>query len=616
MASPPTTPKLIGDSMKIAFFTDTYEPQINGVVTSIKLYAEQLRKLGHEVHIFCPYDKRLEKNRFVHATKSFKFKPYPEFRATLPTLNTYSSIKKIKPDIIHVHTPATIGFAGMTIAKYLKIPLLMTYHTLIDEYINYLVPKSSVRLTLRGVRKFSRKYTKFFYNRADLIFVPSTPISQLLKRYGIKKRIEVLPTGIELKKHRVSKKASEIPTVLHVGRLCKEKQVDAILRAFKEVLKQIDARLIITSDGPERRNLDVMAKELGIDRNITFTGYVTPKKLAEIYKTADVFVSASRTETQGIVVLEAFAMGCPAVVPDELGFKDFVVDGKNGLFFRKNSEIADKIHKILKDKKLRNRLAENAVKTSKQFEIEKCAKALESFYKNILSCPRVSIIVPTYMEEKYIGKTLRSVRKQTYKNYELIVIDSASSDKTVKIAKKYADKVILTKKRGIALGRNMGAKAASGIILLFIDADTFLEKNFVERIVNKFRSKDVVGVCGYIKSYGSLANKITYWLCSEIAWLSTLLNIPLFYGMCMAWRKNAFERIGGFDEHLTTGEDIIITRKMARHGKCVLLRNAIAVTSPRRVVGMGLLNAVAFHIKNFFRIIFFKKPADYYSIMR
>lgn len=607
--------------MKIAFFTDTYTPQINGVVVSINLFAEELRKLGHRVYIFCP--KPGKKEKYVYRLPSFKFKPYPEYRGGVPVPSMLAIIKKIQPDVIHVHTPASIGFTGMIIAKYLKIPLVMTYHTLLEEYFKYFL------LGLRGRKRIEnlgeeimKKYTKFFYNKADLVIAPSLMIRKVLKRCGVKKPIEVLPTGIRLKDFR-RKRSSGKRTIIYVGRLGKEKSIDVVLRALRKILKKSYCKLIIVGDGPDRKRLEGLVKKLDIEGNVEFKNYIKHSDLIKsgLYNMSDVFVSASTTETQGLTVLEAFACGCPVIVANALGFRDFVKNGENGFLFKPGNakELSEKIYRVITNKRLRKRLSENAKKTARLYDVKNSVKSLFNIYTRLIeqrNNPKVSIIIPALNEEKYIEKTLKHIKKQTYRNIEIIVVDNASTDKTKSIAKKYA-KVISVKKRGISKARNAGARIATGSVLLFVDADTLLKKDFVERVVERFKkSKNVVGICGYIETRGSFLQRLVYKLCSEIAWISTIIRMPLFYGMCMAWKKDVFESVGGFDENLHTAEDIDFTIKARKFGRCILARDAKAITSPRRVVGMGLQEAVRFHIKNFFRHMFLKGAAKKYEIIR
>ncbi len=616
--------------MKIAFFTDTYKPQINGVVTSVELFAEELRSRGHKVYIFCPkseniFSRKSEKEKFVYRIPSFKFRPYPEYRGAIPTPSIFSKIKKIRPDIIHVQTPVSIGFVGMIIAKYMKIPLVMSYHTLLGEYIKYFLLGFRGKKKIESIgEKIMKRYTKFFFNRADFVIVPSLTIKDSLEKCEVKRTMEILPTGIRVRDFRIKKLQKKTkPSIIYVGRLGKEKSVDVILKAFKIVLKKLDCELVIVGDGPDRKRLENLAKNLGLADAVKFKGYIERDNLVKsgLYGASDVFVSASATETQGLTILEAFASGCPVIVADALGFKDFVKDGKNGLLFMPGNvaELSEKIYNVLSNKRLRKRLSENAKKSAEMYDIKICANRLQKIYKNLVEQkknPKVSVIIPALNEEKYIERTLKHIKNQTYGNIEIIVADNGSTDGTKSIAKGYA-KVISLKERGVSNARNAGARAATGDILLFVDADTLLERHFVERVVSRFRmSARTAGVCGYIETYGSLPQKAVYKICSEIAWLSALLKLPLFYGMCMAWRRDVFESVGGFDERLRTAEDIDFTIKAKKFGRCIVLRDAKAVTSPRRVIGMGIQDALQFHIKNFFRYVISNKPSEEYEVVR
>jgi glycosyltransferase involved in cell wall biosynthesis len=355
--------------MKIVFFTDTYYPQINGVVKSIELFSKQLRKLGNEVHIFCP--DGIPKEKYIHPISSSEFKNYPEYRVGLPTFKIIKEIKKINPDVIHIHSPFTIGLIGMSIAKILKIPIVATYHTLFSEYFSY-TGSSSFK------KEIVDKYAKCFFDRTSIVIVPSKPIKDLLKT---KRPVKVLPTPLDLKITKNNKKMNSKLAILHVGRLCKEKKIDIILKAFARICKKINANLIITSDGPDKERLERLCKKLEIESNVTFTGYISDKKLSELYSSSDVFVSASDTETQGLVILEAMANGCPVIARDALGFKDFIENGKNGILFNTEDELIKNISLIKRDSKLRNELIKNGHETVRKFNISNYVKKMEDIYK-------------------------------------------------------------------------------------------------------------------------------------------------------------------------------------------------------------------------------------------
>ena len=424
-------------------------------------------------------------------------------------------------------------------------------------------------------------------------------------------------TGIYLQKKKLGKKKkNKVPIILHVGRICREKRIDFLIKGFKKLLRRREAELIITSDGPDRERLEKLVKDLKIEDHVTFTGYVSEKKRDQLYRDADVFVTASKTETQGIVLVEALSIGCPVVVQNSLGFKDVIQDGFNGFMFNSEREMIKKIQKILDDKKIQNNFRINGRKSIKELTVEKTTDKLFDVYYDSAYPHKISVIIPTYKEEKYIKKTLESVNKQTYPNFETIVVDSNSPDKTREIAKKHADIVINLKERGISKGRNVGARASTGEILLFLDADTILKPNFLKHISHLFRMGGNVGASGYVKTTGKITDRLIYSLCSEVAWVLSKIRQPRFYGMCIAVRKKTYNKIGGFNEKLQTAEDMEFTKEMNRHGRCILNRNAVAFTSPRRVAGMGTVNAIMFHAKNFVTYSLFKKAEKDYPVTR
>jgi 1,2-diacylglycerol 3-alpha-glucosyltransferase len=357
--------------MKIAFFTDTYYPQVNGVVKSIDLFYKHLKSLGNEVHIFCPDDSGINKDEHIHLIASSQFKSYPEYRVGLPSsLRIMEEVKNINPDIIHIHSPFTIGLVGMSIAKILKIPIVATYHTLLPEYFSYAGSSN--------FKKLIDEYTNCFFNRSTIVIVPSKSIKDLLK---IKTPIEILPTSSELKITRNNKKRNKKLTILHVGRLCKEKKIDVILNAFAKINKKIDSKLIITSDGPDKERLKKLCKKLKIENEVNFTGYVSDKELIKLYSTSDVFVSASDTETQGIVILEAMINGCPVIARNALGFKDVIKNRKNGILFDSEDELIKDVLLINNNNKLKNKLTKNGYETARKFNISNYVKKIEEVYK-------------------------------------------------------------------------------------------------------------------------------------------------------------------------------------------------------------------------------------------
>jgi len=197
--------------------------------------------------------------------------------------------------------------------------------------------------------------------------------------------------------------------------------------------------------------------------------------------------------------------------------------------------------------------------------------------------PKVSVIIPTLNEEALIEHTLKSLKNQSYKNFEVIVADTSSKDKTKLIAKKYTKKVINVKKHGVSAGRNAGAAIAKGQFLLFIDADTVLPYNTLEEIIKQFKNKKVVGVPTYILPLSSnFIDHIYWWTYNRFLENSIKLKRPQITGICCAYRKSAFDQIGGYNEEMRVMEDFDISERISKTGKIVIANNSFAITSIRR----------------------------------
>ncbi|MEM5794567.1 MAG: glycosyltransferase [Candidatus Aenigmatarchaeota archaeon] len=230
-----------------------------------------------------------------------------------------------------------------------------------------------------------------------------------------------------------------------------------------------------------------------------------------------------------------------------------------------------------------------------------------------MKLPFISVIVPTLNEEKLIEACLKSIKNQDYKGkYEIIVADGKSKDKTVEIAKNYADKVVIAEKKGIAIERNTGARVAKGEILFFVDADTILCFNTLSEISKAFKKKNVVGACCPLVPLSSKARDfLIYWLYDQLAKASIKTKTPHIAGGCCAYRKDAFEKIGGFNEKLKVYEDIDLSRRISKLGKIVFVENTIALTSPRRIEAWGRTKAAGRYIYSYLSYLLRGKSIGY-----
>lgn len=349
--------------MKIAFFTCTYLPQINGVVTSIETFREDLERLGHTVKIYCP------KSRFAKKSTENVIRlpsiPYPfqkEYRMGTPFSRRLREFKKENFDIIHIHTPFFVGHLGQYLGWKHKIPTIHTYHTFWSQYLHYmpLLPKRLSRIADIVL------LTRNFCNRNKHVIAPSNVMKKWLLENDVKAPITVIPTGVQ--KHEIpDQKAcdefkirfgipSNVPVLLFVGRLGQEKNVYFLLEVFKAVLKDIpNAALFIAGNGPEWENMKVIAKRQGIDASVVMPGYLDHHDIFFAYSSADVLLFPSKTETQGLSLLECLSCGCPAVCINEMGVRDVLGKEQQGGFLVDDNlaDFVTHVKKLIQDPELR-----------------------------------------------------------------------------------------------------------------------------------------------------------------------------------------------------------------------------------------------------------------------
>ena len=332
--------------MNIGFFSETYSPEINGVITSMHSFKRELERAGHKVYVFAPgadlfatswRPKRREPD--VYRFNSFRYPLYKSIRVAIPfNVPIARQIPKLNLDLVHSHTPFSMGLFASWVARQEKIPHVHTYHTLYPEYAKFYFPGFKT-----WNEKGAEKLSAIFCNAATEIISPSDGIKRKLKGYGIRKPITTVPTGIDReffakaggpafrRKYRIPPKA---PLLITVARLGKEKSIDFILRSFKQVSRRDpEARYVIVGDGPARLDLETLARELGVIDRVVFTGLLRDKaQVIQAYQAATVFVFASKTDTQCLTLLEAAATGLPLVARYDPPLKTALDDGKNGLF--------------------------------------------------------------------------------------------------------------------------------------------------------------------------------------------------------------------------------------------------------------------------------------------
>lgn len=384
---------------RIGIFSDTYIPQINGVVTVIRLMEKELTRLGQKLYIFAPshpqqnnhYSNLVKKAQIaqqVYRFPSFKFIFQKHYRVAIPFMRQAS---KILPtlDIVHSHTPFSMGLLASWTARKYDLPHIHTYHTFYAEYRHY-IPQ-----IIRPPRKMAETYSSYFCNKCHCVIAPSNRIKEELVGYGLEVPIISLPFGIDMERFNSPQKVNQDLSnrldldggkdlLLYVGRLGEEKNIGFLLRAFGKLLSlKSDVRFIIVGDGPMRRELEEQAKRR-LGHKVIFTGFIDENLLLDLYRKANIFVFASKTETQGIVILESFASGTPAVCLGEMGVLDLVEDGENGLLVSEDEdEFAKACYKLLvnrdKLKLMGEKAKEKAYSMSSLHSSEKLLQIYEHF---------------------------------------------------------------------------------------------------------------------------------------------------------------------------------------------------------------------------------------------
>lgn len=375
--------------MKIGIFTDSFKPYTSGVVTSICTFREELEKLGHNICIFAPsYPGYNEKEEGVYRYYSVPSPTNPDYTLALPIFPGMNSLlKRLDLDIIHVHSPFTMGRVGLHYARRYDIPIIFTYHTLYDQYVHYVPVAQDL------ARDVTIKYSKHFCNQCDHIIVPSREVESILGNYDIKTPRSVIPTGVPIEKFNFGDRnwlrthyniPEQKQILLFVGRLTKEKNLDFLLDAFKIIHGELpDTTLVLTAQGPLEGELKSHAQNLGLslERDVIFTGALPFDTLVNVYYSSDLFVFSSVTETQGLVLIEAMAAGLPVVAVKAFGVQDMVDDGINGYLTPCEIQpFAQSVCRLLKDDKTYHTFSRNALLKADSLSSHNMAKQLEAVY--------------------------------------------------------------------------------------------------------------------------------------------------------------------------------------------------------------------------------------------
>ena len=383
--------------LNIAMFTDTYKPDINGVSISVETLKESLERLGHNVYIVTStLDTKLTgmiNDGGILRIPGIKLKKLYGFRLSRPySLKAKRLLKEAKIDVVHIHTEFSMRLFGMNIARAFNLPIVYTYHTMYEDYIYY-VTRGYFDKT---ARKIVGLVSRLVGDTCTEIIAPTVKAKRTLEEYGIKKPINIIPTGIDLVRFSPDKVSrAEIEDVIDMyglenkfriiflGRLAKEKNIDFLIRGMKLILKkEKDVVLIIAGYGPWEDYLKDYAEECGVSENVIFTGMQPHSRVPVFYGCANVFATASTTETQGLTCIEAMASGLPAIAKHDESIEGLIVDGVTGFIFNNEEEFAQCVLKIKNlNSEEYNKMSSNVLKMAQNYSIESFGGKMAEVYR-------------------------------------------------------------------------------------------------------------------------------------------------------------------------------------------------------------------------------------------
>jgi len=380
--------------MRIALFTDSYLPTIDGVVTSVLSTRRQLEANGHEVVVFAPEDPRRRGRREAGTiyVRAKEFRHYPGYRLAMFPGREVDLIKDMGIDVIHIHGVGFVGIKGLWAAWQAKVPGVSTFHTMIHDTVPFYSPFG---LNLHMLERGLRFYLKIFLRKTQGVVVPSRAILDEIMALSPRAKIaDVIPTGVDPERFRPGVSGQGIrakwglnghDVILHVGRVAQEKNLTTLIHAFPKVLEaNPETKLLIVGTGPYMEKYYDMVQHMHLSGDVLFTGFVPDADLPKYYAAADAFAIASKFETQGLVVLEALASGRPVAGANYRAIPEFVRDGVNGALFEP-SDVKGCAAAMLRCLRDRDGMRDAARETALRYSVERCTRRLERVYERLVA---------------------------------------------------------------------------------------------------------------------------------------------------------------------------------------------------------------------------------------
>jgi len=382
--------------MRLAVFSESYEPIVNGVSVCVATLRDGLEQSGNHVTVFAPaYLGHKDTHPDVIRVPSLRTPFMPTYPIPVPISNRCTAdFRNGNFDIIHTQTPFLLGLMGLDLGRKYSVPVISTNHTLYTEYAHY-VPLRPKAITKWIMTTLMRCY----YNRCKVVVVPSQPVVDILRSYGVTTRLEIVKTGVDpvanqldsaeradLRKELVG--TDDGAMLLYVGRIAREKNLTMMLRAMQQLDHQgIDARLVVVGGGPALDETKRFAQSLDMKSGrVVFMGMMERQKIRKLYDASDLFVFPSTTETQGIAICEAMTAGLPVVAVNAGGIPENVTSGVDGYLTNDSYvEFAEKIIELLEDPAKRLEMGAKARISSSRFTVEEMIIRMQRIYESVLN---------------------------------------------------------------------------------------------------------------------------------------------------------------------------------------------------------------------------------------
>jgi len=381
--------------MRVLMISDVYFPRVNGVSTSIQTFAREFADRGHQTTLITPDYGRTAPEPFEVLRIPSRYLPFdPEDR-----ILRWGRLRDHRPrlaaagfDLVHIHTPFVAHYAGLALARWLSVPVVESYHTFFEKYLDKYVPL----VPGAWVRYAARRFSAAQCNDVDGLAVPSQAMLDVLQSYGVQTPAEVVPTGIELSQfsngdgarfRRTWNIPETRPLLVYVGRLALEKNCELLLDMLVHVKAEVpDVLLVIAGEGPARRRLEQRTRRLRLDDHVLFTGYLDRDgSLEDCYCAGDAFVFASQTETQGLVLLESLALGTPVVAMAVMGTREVLSPGHGCLIAEDDpAQFAAQCIRMLREPALRAKLAHQGKLYARSWAAPALADRMLDFYASTI----------------------------------------------------------------------------------------------------------------------------------------------------------------------------------------------------------------------------------------